>query len=73
MHIFEHMRLHPERPQIRQIRHAAALLRDGLFAVVPTETTYAIMVLPSALKAQENIRQLRALDEKHLWSLVCAD
>ncbi|MDX8384379.1 MAG: L-threonylcarbamoyladenylate synthase [Ghiorsea sp.] len=73
MHTFEHMRLHPERPQIRQIRHAVKLLRDGLFAVVPTETTYAIMVLPSALKAQESIRQLRALDEKHLWSLVCSD
>jgi len=73
MHIFEHMRLHPERPQIRQIRHAAKLLKDGLFAVVPTETTYAIMVLPSALKAQESIRQLRQLDESHLWSLTCAD
>jgi len=73
MHTFEHMRLHPERPQIRQIRHACKLLQDGLFAVVPTETTYAIMVLPSALKAQESIRQLRNLDDKHLWSLVCSD
>ncbi len=73
MHTFEHMRLHHERPQIRQIRHAAQLLNDGLFAVVPTETTYAIMVLPGALKAQESIRQLRNLDESHLWSLVCSD
>ncbi len=73
MHVFEHMRLHPERPQIRQIRHAAKLLKDGLFAVVPTETTYAIMVLPGALKAQESIRQLRNLDDSHLWALACAD
>jgi len=73
MHTFEHMRLHPERPQIRQIKHAAKLLQAGCFAVVPTETTYAIMVLPTALKAQENIRQLRNLDESHLWSLVCKD
>ncbi|MDQ7001927.1 MAG: L-threonylcarbamoyladenylate synthase [Ghiorsea sp.] len=70
---FEHMRLHPERPQIRQIKHAAKLLQDGLFAVVPTETTYAIMALPSALKAQETIRKLRNLDEHHLWSLVVAN
>lgn len=73
MHVFEHIRLHPERPQIRQIKHAAKLLNDGLFAVVPTETTYAIMVLPSATKAQESIRQLRHLDDSHLWSLVCAN
>ena len=73
MHTFEHMRLHPERPQIRQIRLAVSLLRDGLFAVVPTETTYAIMVLPSANKAQESILKLRNLDDTHLWSLVVAD
>ncbi len=73
MHTFEHMRLHPERPQARQIRHIAQSLHRGLFAVVPTETTYALMVLPSALKAQANIRQLRGLDDQHLWSLVCAD
>jgi len=73
MHTFEHMRLHPERPQIRQIRHAVSLLRDGLFAVVPTETTYAIMVLPTANKAQESILKLRNLDDSHLWSLVVSD
>jgi tRNA threonylcarbamoyl adenosine modification protein (Sua5/YciO/YrdC/YwlC family) len=73
MHVFEHLRIHAERPQIRQIKHAAKLLQDGLFAVVPTETTYAIMVLPRALKAQESIRKLRNLDDSHLWSLVCSD
>jgi tRNA threonylcarbamoyl adenosine modification protein (Sua5/YciO/YrdC/YwlC family) len=73
MHTFEHMRLHPERPQIRQIKHAVKLLQDGLFAIVPTDTTYAIMVLPSALKAQESIRKLRNLDDSHLWALACAD
>jgi len=73
MHTYERLRLHPERPQIRQIRRAAELLRQGLFAVVPTETTYAIMVLPESLDAQSDIRSLRRLDEKHLWSLVCSD
>jgi len=73
MHIFEHMRLHPERPQIRQVRHAAKLLKDGLFAVVPTDTTYSIMVLPSSLKTQDIIRKLRNLDDTHLWALACSD
>ncbi|MDX8381249.1 MAG: L-threonylcarbamoyladenylate synthase [Ghiorsea sp.] len=73
MHSFEHIRLNPERPQIRQIRNAAKLLQSGAFAVVPTDTTYSIMMLPSALKAQEHVRHLRKLDTSHLWALVCAD
>jgi len=70
---FEHLRMHPERPQIRQIRRAVTMLRQGAFAIVPTETTYAIMMLPQALEAQNAVRQLRQLDQKHLWSLVVAD
>ncbi len=70
---FEHLRMHPDRPQIRQIRRAVAMLRQGAFAVVPTETTYALMMLPQALEAQTAVRQLRQLDQKHLWSLVVSD
>ncbi len=68
-----HVRLHPERPQIRYICQAAELLRQGAFAIVPTETTYALMMLPTATEAQAAVRRLRALDEKHLWSLVVSD
>jgi len=71
--MFEHLRMHPDRPQIRQIRRAVDTLRQGGFAIVPTETTYAMMILPEALKAQDSVRQLRQLDEKHLWSLVVSD
>jgi len=71
--VFEHVRVQPERPQIRQIRRAADVLRQGGFAIVPTETTYAIMMLPQALQAQVVVRQLRQLDDKHLWSLVVSD
>ncbi len=72
MHIYERLRLHPERPQIRQIRRAVELLRQGLFAVVPTETTYAMMVLPESLDALSEIRMLRCLDDRHLWALACS-
>ncbi|MDQ6953877.1 MAG: L-threonylcarbamoyladenylate synthase [Mariprofundaceae bacterium] len=71
--MFEHLRMHPDRPQIRQIKRSVDVLRQGGFAIVPTETTYAIMMLPEALKAQNAVRQLRQLDSKHLWSLVVAD
>jgi len=73
MHQFEHLRLHPERPQIRQIRRAVNLLQQGLFLVVPTDTTYVLMCKPDAAGAINDIRQLRQLDCSHLWSVVCAD
>ena len=33
----ERLRLDPERPQIRQVRLAVEWLRQGRFAIVPTE------------------------------------
>ena len=71
--MFEHLRIHAERPQIRQIQRAADVLRQGLPVVVPTESTYALICLPTASNAQAEIRRIRRLDEHHLWSLVCAD
>jgi len=71
--MFERLRLHPERPQARLIRHAAEHIRHGLAVVVPTETTYALMALPSAFTALSDIRRLRQLDKQHWWSLVCVD
>lgn len=73
MHQFEHLRLHPERPQIRQIKRAVSLLQQGLFVVVPTDTTYVLMCRPDASGAIHDIRQLRQLDRAHLWSVACAD
>jgi len=71
--MFERLRLHPDRPQARLIRHAAEYMRQGLAAVVPTETTYALMALPDAFEAIAGIRRLRQLDKQHWWSLVCLD
>ena len=73
MRIFEHLRLHPERPQIRQIRRAVELLREGVFLVVPTDTTYVLVCAPQATGALEEIRHLRRLDDNHLWSVICSD
>jgi tRNA threonylcarbamoyl adenosine modification protein (Sua5/YciO/YrdC/YwlC family) len=70
--VFEHLRLHPDRPQIRQIRLAAERLRQGLFLVAPTDTTYVLLCRPQATDAIETIRRFRGLDDLHLWSLVCA-
>lgn len=73
MHIFRHLRLHPERPQIRQIRLAIDLLRQGLFLAVPTDSTYVLLCRPQSTNAIAAMRQLRELDNSHLWSVFCAD
>ena len=71
--VFERLRLHPERPQVRLIRHAAGYMRQGVAAVVPTETTYSLMALPDASRAISEIHRLRQLGRQHWWSLVCLD
>jgi len=71
--MFERLRLHADRPSIRQIRRACTLLRQGMAAIVPTETTYSLMCLPEASDAITTIRRIKQHDEHHLWSLVCAD
>jgi len=73
VHQFEHLRLHPERPQIRQIKRAVSMLQQGLFVIVPTDTTYVIMCKPESLGAINDIRKLRQLDSGHLWSVACVD
>lgn len=71
--MFDHLRLHLERPQKRHIDRAVQQLNKGWVAVVPTDSSYAFMCLPDAFEAQERISRLRALDQHHLWSLVCHD
>ncbi|MDQ6992760.1 MAG: L-threonylcarbamoyladenylate synthase [Mariprofundus sp.] len=73
MHTFEHLRVNPERPQLRQIRRAAELLRQGLFVAVPTDTTYALMCRPDATNAVAAIKQFKKLNDSHLWAVACAD
>jgi len=71
--MFERLRLHPDRPKARLIRHAAACIRKGVGAVVPTDTTYTLMALPTAHNALSDFSTLRRLDVHHWWSLICSD
>lgn len=71
--MFERLRLHPDRPQARLISKAAERLVAGAAAVLPTDATYVLATLPAAADAQAAIRQLRRLDERHWWSLICRD
>jgi len=65
--------LHPDNPQARLIRHAVDILRDGGVAVVPTNSTYAIVCHLDDKGAVERIQRIRQLDKKHNFTLLCRD
>lgn len=64
--------VHPETPQLRLIKQAAEALKSGL-AVYPTDSHYALGFLPENTKAADRARQIRGLDETHLFTLSCRD
>ena len=65
--------IHPENPQLRLIRQAAALVREGAVIVYPTDSCYALGCHLGDKGAVQRIRQIRGVDESHHLTLVCRD
>ncbi len=65
--------IHPESPQPRLIKEAAKIVHDGGVIVYPTDSAYALGCRLADKSALERIRQIRRLDDKHKFTLVCRD
>lgn len=65
--------IHAETPQPRLIHQAVDLLRGGAVIIYPTDSGYALGCLIGDKEALERIRQIRRLDERHNFTLVCRD
>jgi tRNA threonylcarbamoyl adenosine modification protein (Sua5/YciO/YrdC/YwlC family) len=65
--------IHPDNPQKRLIAQAADILKQGGVVVYPTESGYALGCHLGDKKALERIRQIRRLDDKHNFTLMCKD
>jgi tRNA threonylcarbamoyl adenosine modification protein (Sua5/YciO/YrdC/YwlC family) len=65
--------IHPDNPQPRLIRQAVDILQDGGLIVYPTDSSYAIGCQLGDKSALDRIRQIRRLDDKHSFTLVCRD
>jgi tRNA threonylcarbamoyl adenosine modification protein (Sua5/YciO/YrdC/YwlC family) len=65
--------LHPENPQLRLIKQAALMLREGAVIAYPTDSSYALGCHLGDADALKTLRQLRGVDDKHHLTLVCAD
>jgi tRNA threonylcarbamoyl adenosine modification protein (Sua5/YciO/YrdC/YwlC family) len=65
--------VHPVDPQPRSIGQVVEILReDGLIAY-PTDSGYALGIQLGNRDGLERIKRLRELDDKHHFTLVCAD
>ena len=65
--------IHPDNPQARLLRQAAAVLIDGGLIAYPTDSGYALGCSLGNKSALERIRRLRQLDKHHNMTLVCRD
>ncbi|MPZ85797.1 MAG: threonylcarbamoyl-AMP synthase [Actinophytocola sp.] len=65
--------VHPENPQRRAISQVVAILLDGGLIAYPTDSCFALGCLAGNKDGMERIRQIRQLDDRHHFTLVCHD
>lgn len=65
--------IHPDNPQSRLLRKAAAIIEEGGVIVYPTDSGYALGCRLGEKQALERIRKLRQLDKNHNMTLICRD
>ena len=65
--------VHPKDPQPRSIAQIGALLREDALIAYPTDSCYALGARLDSASGAERIRRIRALDDSHHFTLVCAE
>lgn len=68
-----YLAIHPKNPQARLINQAVATIRDGGVIAYPTDSSYALGCQIGNKTAQDQIRLIRRLDDRHHFTLVCRD
>jgi tRNA threonylcarbamoyl adenosine modification protein (Sua5/YciO/YrdC/YwlC family) len=67
------LHVHPDNPQPRLMRRTAEILRAGGVIVYPTDSCYALGCHLGDKSAVERIRDIRQVDQRHHFALVCRD
>ena len=65
--------VHPRDPQPRSMTQIVGLLREDALIAYPTDSCYALGCKLGSPTGGERIRRIRSLDDKHHFTLVCAD
>jgi tRNA threonylcarbamoyl adenosine modification protein (Sua5/YciO/YrdC/YwlC family) len=71
--VAQYFSLHPDNPQLRLLKQAAAIIEKGGIAAIPTDSSYALVAHLDDKLAAERIRRIRQLDDRHHLTLLCAD
>ncbi|MBS7327053.1 MAG: threonylcarbamoyl-AMP synthase [Thiopseudomonas sp.] len=65
--------IHAENPQPRLVRQAVDVIRKGGVIIYPADNSYAMGCGVGEKTALDRIRQIRRLDDKHNFTLLCRD
>lgn len=68
-----YLEIHPDNPQPRAVSQVVAILRDGGLVAYPTDSGYALGAQLGDQRAKDRIRDIRRLDDKHHYTVVCKD
>ena len=71
--VSQFFQVHPDNPQVRLIRQAADIVRQGGVIAYPTDSAYALGCQIGNKNAVERIRRIRKLEERHNFTLMCRD
>ncbi|NUZ05396.1 L-threonylcarbamoyladenylate synthase [Piscinibacter koreensis] len=69
----QYFEVHPDNPQLRLLKQAVQILHGGGIAAIPTDSSYALVCHLDDKAAAENLRRIRAIDDKHHLTLLCRD
>lgn len=67
------LQVHPDNPQQRLLKQAVAWLAKGGVLAVPTDSSYALVCHLDDKAAIDQMRRIRAVDERHHLTLLCRD
>jgi tRNA threonylcarbamoyl adenosine modification protein (Sua5/YciO/YrdC/YwlC family) len=65
--------VHPVDPQPRAVAQTVAVLREGGLVAYPTDSGYALGAMLGNQGAKDRIRDIRRLDDRHHYTIVCRD
>ena len=65
--------MHPVNPQRRAIQQVADLVRSGGLIAYPTDSCCALGCRLGNKDGLDRIREIRRLDDRHHFTLVCKD
>jgi len=65
--------VHPDNPQARLLRQVVDLIRGGGLIAYPTDSCFAFGCQLGNRAGLDRIREIRRLDERHHFTLVCWD